>query len=84
MDIPLIGNFLFLRSDLVEIEVKLKHLLAERKMKQVELSNLTGLTQRTISELVNNQTERIPKNSLCKIAEALEIEDIRELIDFKK
>lgn len=68
----------------MEIEVKLKQLLTERKMKQVELSNLTGLTQRSISELANNQTERLPKNTLCKIAEALEIEDIRELIDFKK
>lgn len=68
----------------MEIEVKLKQLLTERKMKQVELSNLTGLTQRTISELANNQTERLSKNTLCKIAEALEIEDIRELIDFKK
>lgn len=68
----------------MEIEVKLKQLLSERKMKQVELSNLTGLTQRTISELANNQTERLPKATLCKIAEALEIEDIRELIDFKK
>ncbi|MFL1998337.1 helix-turn-helix transcriptional regulator [Lysinibacillus irui] len=67
----------------MEIEVKLKQLLTERKMKQVELSNLTGLTQRTISELANNQTERLPKSTLCKIAEALEIEDIRELIDFK-
>lgn len=68
----------------MEIEVKLKQLLTERKMKQVELSNLTGLTQRTISELANNQTERLSKNTLCKIAEALKIEDIRELIDFKK
>ncbi|MGE6515218.1 helix-turn-helix domain-containing protein [Lysinibacillus sphaericus] len=68
----------------MEIEVKLKKLLAEKGMKQVELSNLTGLTQRTISELKNDQVERLSKNTLCKIAEALEIEDIRELIDFKK
>ncbi|MEK5429723.1 helix-turn-helix transcriptional regulator [Lysinibacillus sp. FSL R7-0073] len=68
----------------MEIEVKLKQLLSERNMKQVELSNLTGLTQRTISELTNNQIERLPKSTLCKIAEALEIEDIRQLIDFKK
>ncbi|WP_404427327.1 helix-turn-helix transcriptional regulator [Ureibacillus chungkukjangi] len=68
----------------MEIEVKLKQLLKDRGMKQVELSNLTGLTQRSISELSNNQVERIPRNSLCKIAEVLGIEDIREIIDFKK
>ena len=68
----------------MEIEVKLKQILRDRGIKQVELSNLTGLTQRSISELVNNQVERIPRTSLCKIAEALGIEDIREIIDFKK
>lgn len=52
-------------------------------MKQVELANITGLTQRAISELKNNQVERVSLSSLCKIAEALNIKDIRELIDFK-
>ena len=68
----------------MEIEVKLKELLKKKQMKQIELSKLTGLTPRSISELANNQVERIPRSSLCKIAAALEIEDIREIIDFKK
>ena len=68
----------------MEIEVKLKQLLTERNMKQVELSRKTGLTQRSISELVNNQVERLSKDTLCRIAVALEVEDIREIIDFKK
>lgn len=68
----------------MEIEVKLKHLLTERKMKQAELSRRTGLTQRSISELVNNQVERLSKDTLCRIAEVLEVEDIREIIDFKQ
>ncbi|MFJ7662944.1 helix-turn-helix domain-containing protein [Lysinibacillus sp. NPDC097162] len=68
----------------MEIEVKLKQLLSKKNMKQIELSKLTGLTQRTISELTNNQVERLSRRTLCKIAEALEVKDIRELIDFKK
>lgn len=68
----------------IEIEIKLQQLLLEKKMTYKELSSKTGLNIRTISELVNNKTERIPKKGLCKIAEALEIDDIRDLIDFKK
>lgn len=67
----------------MEIEIKLKQLLKERKLKQYQLAEMTGLTTRTISEIVNNQVERISKNAICKIAIALEIKDIREIIDFK-
>lgn len=66
------------------IEIKLQQLLLKNKMTYQELSKITGLNLRTISELVNNKTERIPKSAICKIAEALEIDDIREIIDFKK
>lgn len=67
-----------------EIEVKVKALLKENKMEQKELSALTGLSQRTISELANNKMERIPKTALCKIADVFDLNDIRDLIDFKK
>lgn len=68
----------------VEIEIKLKQLLKERKIKQYQLAEMSGLTTRTISELCNNKMERVPLKVLSKIAEVLEIEDIREIIDFKK
>ena len=67
----------------MDIEIKLKQLLKEKNLKQYEIAEKTGLTTRTISELVNNQVERIPKKALIKIAVALEVTDIRELIDFK-
>ncbi|MFC7684750.1 helix-turn-helix domain-containing protein [Ureibacillus sp. GCM10028918] len=66
------------------IEVKLEALLEERKLKQYQLSKMTGLTTRTISGLVNNKMERIPIKAICKIAEGLKIEDIVEIMDFKK
>lgn len=65
------------------IEIKLKKLLKEFNMTQQELCNKTGLTQRTISVLANNKIERIPKTALSKIAAAFELDDIRDLIDFK-
>lgn len=45
---------------------------------------ITGLNPRTISELVNDKTIRINKNALEKIADALNIEDISEIIQFAK
>lgn len=67
-----------------EIEVKLQQLLLNRKLTYQEFSKLSGLSTRTISELVNNKQERISKNAIIKIADVLEIEDIREIIDFKE
>lgn len=78
------GNELFFEVIRMEIEIKLKQLLKERDMEQKELAVLTGLSNRTISELVNNKTERIPKSAICKIAVALEVKDIRLILDFKE
>lgn len=67
-----------------EIEIKLKQILKSRKMEQKELAELTGLSNRTISELANNKTERIPKNAIARIAEVLDITDINDLITIVK
>lgn len=67
-----------------KIEIKLYRLLLDNKLTYQELADKSGLSVRTISELVNNKTERIPKSALCKIADALNIDDIRELIDFER
>ena len=67
-----------------EIEIKLKQVLKSREMEQKELAELTGLSNRTISELANNKTERIPKNAIARIAEVLDITDINELITIVK
>lgn len=66
-----------------EIEIKLKELMKEYNLTQRELEKITGLSQRTISELSSNKMERIPKTALRKISEALALEDIRDLIDYK-
>ena len=48
---------------------------------QGELAELTGIRQNTISELVRGHRERIQLDHLSRIAAALNIKDIRELID---
>ncbi|MDQ0174396.1 helix-turn-helix domain-containing protein [Bacillus chungangensis] len=66
--------------DLV-IEVKLKKLLKDRGLDQKQLAKMSGLTERTISELANGKMKRYPKEVLEKIIGTLDIRDIRELID---
>ena len=67
-----------------EIEIKLQQLLLDHKMTYQELSKITGLSTRAISDMVNNKQERILKEAIIKIADVFEIEDIREIIDFKE
>lgn len=55
-------------------------LLEKHNIEQKELAQMTGLSVRTISELVNNKTKRYPKNAIEAIANALEIDDINEII----
>lgn len=66
-----------------EIELKLYQLLIEHKMTYQELAKKTGLSTRTISTLVNNKMKQVPIAALSKIAAAFELDDIRDLIDFK-
>lgn len=67
-----------------EVEIKLYQLLIKNKMTYKELSDKIGVSVGTISAMVNNKTERIPKSLITKIANVFELDDIRDLIDFKK
>lgn len=64
-----------------KIRLKLRDILNERDIEQKELAEKTELSVRTISELCNNITKRYPKEALERIADALEIDDISELIE---
>lgn len=66
-----------------KIEIKLQRLLLDHKMTYQELSKLTGLSTRAISDIVNNKQERISKEAICKLADVFELDDIREIINFK-
>lgn len=68
----------------MEVYLKLKEALTERGITQKKFAEMTGIRPTTISEMVNNQRQTINKEHLAKVIEVLEIEDIREIIDFKK
>jgi len=66
------------------IEVKLKQLMKENNLTQEQLSEMTGIRRATISEISTNGKTAMNRIHLARIAEVLEIDDIRELIDFKE
>jgi putative transcriptional regulator len=63
------------------IRLKLREILKERNIEQKELAEKTGLSERAVSELCNNLTKRYPKEALERIADALEIDDVSELLE---
>jgi len=64
-----------------QLIVKLGDILKERNMTQIELKELTDLRPAAISEIVNNQRRSINRDHLERIADALDITDINELIE---
>lgn len=61
------------------IEIKLKNILKKRGLTLVELSEITGIDQKTLSFFQNQKTKSIHYSTLEKILIALDI-DISELI----
>ena len=66
------------------INCKLKYILEDRGWEQKKLAEMTGIREATISELCRNINKTYPRNVLEKIADALEINDISELIQIEK
>ena len=65
------------------IKLKIKGLLVKRGITQKELSKLTGIRESTISEIVRESKTVLNFEHLAQIAEALQVNDIRELMDFE-
>ena len=65
------------------VKIKLKDLLEEKKITQKKLSEMSGVRESTISDIVRGTRTVINFEHLSKIAEALEISDIREIINFE-
>ncbi|WP_139996294.1 helix-turn-helix domain-containing protein [Paenibacillus paridis] len=66
------------------LRIKLKKILKERKMTQQQLSILSKVTQSKISNLCNNNLKELNIRNIERIATALDIEDITELLVFEK
>ncbi|QKS71962.1 helix-turn-helix transcriptional regulator [Paenalkalicoccus suaedae] len=61
------------------IEVRLRELLIDVNMTQLELANRTGLRPATISKLASNKLERVQLEHIARIMDELEITDISKL-----
>lgn len=64
------------------IELKVKEAIEKRGITQKKLSEMSGIRESTISDIVRGTRTVINFEHLSKIAEALEISDITELINF--
>lgn len=67
----------------MELTVKLKEVLSERGMSQVELAEKTGLTRTVISELATNRRTAVNREHITKVIRALEITDMNEIFEVK-
>lgn len=61
----------------------MKEALESRKLSQKKLAEMSGIRESTISDIVRGTRTVINFEHLSEIAEALEVTDIRELIDFE-
>ena len=67
----------------VVVKIKIKEILAERGMTQSELAKLSNLTETAVSTFVRGQGNSINKEYLAKIASALDISEISELLELE-
>ena len=67
-----------------QIKLKVKELLEEREITQKKLARMSGIRESTISDIVRGTRTVINFEHLSKVAEALEIDNISQLIDFEE
>lgn len=62
-----------------EVRLRLRVLLAERDWEQKDLVERTNLTNRAVSEMVNNKQKSYPKSSINELVNAFDITDMNDL-----
>lgn len=67
----------------MELKVKVKDVLKSKRMTQTELATKTGLRPSTISDMCRQSRTTINLEHITKVAQALEVASISELIDFE-
>ena len=67
-----------------KVKLKVKELLEERNITQKKLAQISGIRESTISDIVRGTRTVINFEHLSKIAEALEIDNTSQLIDFEE
>jgi putative transcriptional regulator len=62
------------------VKLRIKEQLDKRGMQQKELAEITKIRPATINDLYHDRSKQIPREVIEKIANALDIDDINELI----
>ncbi|MBP2098419.1 helix-turn-helix domain-containing protein [Enterococcus rivorum] len=65
------------------LEIKIHDLINKHAISLSELSRLSDIEVAGLSELANGKRQRIQINHLIRIAEAMNIDDIGEIIQLK-
>lgn len=65
-----------------KVELKVKDLIVQKGITQKKLAESAGIRESTISDIVRGTRTVINFDHLSKIAEALDIRDTSQLIDF--
>ncbi|MEC0091793.1 helix-turn-helix domain-containing protein [Paenibacillus macquariensis] len=68
----------------MKIVIKLKEAMKTRGVTQLQLAEMASVRQAAISELCRNAREEVNLNMLNRIAIALNITDISELMQFEE
>lgn len=66
------------------IRMKLNEVMTERGLTQMKLAEMSGVRQAAISEMSRNIREQVNLRTLIKIADALDIDDLSELMVIEK
>ncbi|MDK8193949.1 helix-turn-helix transcriptional regulator [Paenibacillus sp. UMB7766-LJ446] len=66
------------------LKLKLAELIDERGLNTRQLSKMTGIRWNTIADMAENKSKAWSPENLDKIMVALELDDISELIEYKK
>ncbi|WCT57854.1 helix-turn-helix transcriptional regulator [Paenibacillus kyungheensis] len=64
--------------------MKLNEVMTERGLTQMKLAEMSGVRQAAISEMSRNIREQVNLRTLIKIADALDIDDLSELMVIEK
>jgi DNA-binding Xre family transcriptional regulator len=64
--------------------LKLKRVMFDKDINTRQLSDKTGIRWNTVDDMAENKSKTWSLDNLDKIMTALDIEDINELIEYKK
>ncbi|MBR3952023.1 MAG: helix-turn-helix transcriptional regulator [Oscillospiraceae bacterium] len=66
------------------VKLRLKEILEEKEITQKKLAEMAGIRESTVSDIVRGTRTVINFEHLGKIATALDIDDIRKIIDLEE